>query len=63
MEPPEQIPYHEGLTELLEMKRTMTRTVWRYCLIGLGLALLVAAFITFLNSSIWADLRETLRYR
>jgi hypothetical protein len=63
MQPPDKIRYHEGLSDLLEMKTAMLHTVWRYCLVGLGLAFLVALFITLGDSTLWADLRDFIHHR
>jgi hypothetical protein len=55
------ITYHEGLTQVLEMKRVMLRTVWRYC--GLGLISAVGLFLmlALLETSLWADIWDVLR--
>ncbi len=61
MPQPDQLGYHEGLTELLQIKHTMFRTVWRYCLIGLGVAAAVGVIAVFAHSFVWADIRDLLR--
>jgi hypothetical protein len=61
MPPHNDIGYHEGLTELLQIKRSMLRTVLRYGLAGLGAALLVALLVALINSSLWVDLHDFLR--
>jgi hypothetical protein len=44
--------YHEGIDFMNEMQTTMMRTVGTWCLAALGLALAVAAFITFFDSKV-----------
>ena len=61
MQPHNDIGYHEGLTELLQIKRAMLRTVLRYGLVGLGAAFLMAVLAALINSSRWLDLHDFLR--
>ncbi len=53
--------YHEGLTELQEMKRTMLQTVCRYCLVGLILAGGIAFVVALVQSRFWFSAQEHLR--
>lgn len=59
---PDHIPYHEGLTELLEMKRSMLRVVCRRIMVLLGIAVLLTIVFVLSQSSFWADLRDFLRH-
>ena len=38
------------------VKLTMMTQVWRYCLVGLGLALLWTALVRSLHTPFWSDL-------
>jgi hypothetical protein len=55
------ITYHEGLTQVLEIKRAMLRKVWRYCGLGLVGAVGLLLFLTLLRSFLWADFWDFLR--
>ena len=61
VQPHNDIGYHEGLTELLQIKRSMLRTVLGYGLAGLGAAFLMAVFVALINSSLGVDLHDFLR--
>ncbi|HOW67168.1 MAG TPA: hypothetical protein P5186_21550 [Candidatus Paceibacterota bacterium] len=61
MAPPVRVNYHEGLTELLHMKRAMLGTICRYGVVGLGIAFLLAFFVVMTHSWYWADLLDFLR--
>ncbi len=52
---------HEGLTELLEMKRQMLRTVCFYSILFLAVAATVALSIAVAHSSLGADIGALVR--
>jgi hypothetical protein len=43
------------LSEEEAIKLSMAVQAWRYCLFGLGLALLWVAFVHFVDTSFWSD--------
>ena len=57
----ENLILHEGLTELLEMKRQMLRTVCFYGLVFLGVAMFVAVTIAVAHSSLGAEIGAFVR--
>lgn len=52
---------HAGLTELLELKRRMLHTVWRYGGLALAAAVMVFLITLLSGSSFGADFSDWLR--
>jgi hypothetical protein len=52
------LAYHDGLTELRQVKLTMFQVVCRYCVAVLIVAVGVALIITLLHSRFWYFLQQ-----
>jgi hypothetical protein len=57
----QRLSYHEGLTELRELKRTMLQTAWRYCLAGLIVVVCTVLIVAATQTRFWHLLQERFK--